>query len=413
MTIFFRFLRVQFLRILKLFPKILSFSLLTFALIAVLAFLVVRNMDFSGSKKKLSVGIVGDLSSKYLDFGVNALKMMDSSRYFVDLKILKFDEAKNLLRRGKLSAFVVVPDEFFESVICGENDLKVSYYTASGQEGIEKILKEQVSDIISTLLVHAQAGIFAMERIARSTHQTKNLSFYNNDLNLKYVNWTLERTKLCRVQEAGIAGGLSLTAYYLLAAILLFFAFFGIGAFPFFMNRTKTQFKFFTVNGICCAKQFFCEFSAYFFVQIVFLAIVCASVAFTAERGFFVIENWHYSGAVHGSLSLFLSFVPVCLMISAMQFFLFEFSENIVSMLTLQFLILASLCFLGGCFYPVDFFPEILKKLASFLPIGAAFLFLKASFLQESIFSVLKVIFYAACFCGFSIFIRTLRIRSE
>ncbi|MBQ4378888.1 MAG: ABC transporter permease [Treponema sp.] len=412
MALFFRFLRIQFLKVRSVFPKIFLASVLTFSLLSVIAFLFVRNMNFSGNKQKISIGIVGDLSSKYFEFGVNALKMVDSSRFFLDLQLLSEEDAKKALRKRKIAAFVVVPDGFFEAVECGENNLQVSYYTSGGNSGVEGILKDEVAEIVTTLLLHAQAGIFGMERIALKTNQLKNLREDNYDLNLKYVKWTLDRTKFVRVEETGLSEGLSVTSYYLISLLLVFFAFFGLGSLSFFISRTQSQRTFFALNGISSVNQIFCEFLVYFFLQTVVLLFACALLYVFAVSDLVKIDLWKYSGAFSGVLSLFTAFLPVIVLLSSIQFFLFEFNVNQIALVSLQFLSMTALAFSGGCFYPLDFFPEALKNFGKLSPLGEAFSFVNSIFSNKFSFTCLMImVLYSVIFFFLTCALRKVRVK--
>ncbi|WP_407426031.1 ABC transporter permease [Treponema sp.] len=411
---FFRFFRIQILKIRPHIFNILSVSLISFFTIAFLAFLFVRNMDFSGTKQKISVGIVGDLSNKYMKFGVDALEMMDSSRFFVDLQILNLEEAEKLLRKHTIAAYVVIPDGFFESVENGSNDKKVTYVTSSGASGIESLLKDQVSSIITNLLLQAQAGIFAMEHIAALTNQRPLAQKYLLNLNMKYVKWTLDRTKLARVQEAGLSHGLSVFSYYLCALLILFFSLSGISSYPVFMNRIQSQYKFFASRGIGCFKQVFCECEAYFLLHLCQLFWVMLSIFVLCSVSGIEISSWRYCGIFKGTVSLFFHMIPVCFLLSLLQFMLFEFSDNTVSLISLQFLVFISLCFTGGCFYPLDFFPEQMKILGNILPAGISLSFLTSSLMQnDSISSLLIISAYSFLFFCISVFLRFRRIRGR
>ena len=414
MNDFLRFLRIQILKIKSLLLHILLFSLITFSVIAILSFLFVQNMNFSGTKQKISIGIVGDLSNRYMEFGVNALEMMDSSRFFVDLQVLSLENARKSLRSHKIAAYVIIPDGFFESVENGSNDKKVTYVTSTGTVGIEAVLKEQVSAIVTNLLLQAQAGVFAMESIARKTNQFALAQKYLLDLNMKYVKWTLDRTKLARVEEAGLSSGLSVFSYYLCSMLVLFFSFLGISAYPLFMSRFPSQFKFFASRGIGCTKQVISELLAYILLHISVLALVIFALFIVFSLGYVEISSWHYIGVFSGSVSLFFHFIPICVMISSLQFMLFEFSDNAVSLVSLQFLVFISLCFLGGCFYPLDFFPPSLKIVGSILPSGISLSFLTASLSQKFDFSSFcALVLYSLLFFCAALLLRLKRTRGR
>jgi len=64
--------------------------------------------------------------------------------------------------------------------------------------------------------------------------------------------------------------------------------------------------------------------------------------------------------------------LPIAVMFSAFDLMMFELSGNIVSGLMLHFFAALSLCFISGCMYPIYAFPNVIEKLAAFLPTGIA-----------------------------------------
>ena len=69
--------------------------------------------------------------------------------------------------------------------------------------------------------------------------------------------------------------------------------------------------------------------------------------------------------------------VPVIFLASAMDLFLYELSETLITGVLLQFLVMISLAYLSGVFYTVQTLPKSLKLLQPFLPTGQALLYMQ------------------------------------
>ena len=417
MKLFLRYLKTQLKRILKVTPQIILFSALFFAALAFIAATFAQNMNFSGNRHRISVGVVGDIQIPFFDAGISALKQIDSSKLYVDIIPLSLEEAEKQMRRGKLSAYVIIPEGFIESVECGQNDIQATYVTAAGAQGIEELLKDEVANIISTLLVNAQAGIFAMERIALKNGKSAFLEDYVYDLNVKYIKWTLDRKNFVRINELPLANGITLEAYYLCAVIAAFFTFFGIGTIFLFTQNNSDKFKFFSANGLSAFKQYIAEYLVYSLL-ISFCAIIIFAILFIViASGKFSINEWKYTGQLKGLFILFLHLFPVCLLFSAMQQMLFEFISQTVPSSLLQFLVGFIFSFTGGCFYPLNFFPPVIQKIGSFLPTGKALAYLDYSLLASAdltakVSSLLLCIAYIIIFITAGIILRYKKIRS-
>ena len=172
MNRFFRLVKCQIKRFFSYAAGIFVFSAVFFLMLAFIASVFIKNMSFSGTRDKIPIGIVGDISIPYFEAGLTTLKYLDSSNQFVEIIPLSLDEAQKRMKKGKLSAYVIIPEGFIEAVECGANDKQVTYITAAGAQGIESIFKEHIADIVASLLINAQAGIFAMENLAVKYGQT-------------------------------------------------------------------------------------------------------------------------------------------------------------------------------------------------------------------------------------------------
>ena len=166
MSAFLRLFRIQLKRFFSVARGLFIFSIIFFAVLAFIASVFTKNMSFSGTRERLKIGIVGDVSIPYFDAGLNTLKYLDSSNQIVEIITMPLEQAVDLMNRGKLSAYIVIPEGFIESVENGSNDMQVTYVTSAGAQGIESIFKEHIADIVSTLLINAQAGIFAIDNLA-------------------------------------------------------------------------------------------------------------------------------------------------------------------------------------------------------------------------------------------------------
>lgn len=410
--LFFSYLKIQIKRLTFRSLGVMAFSAIFFAVLTFVASIFTKNMNFSGNKAKISVGIVGDSSIPYFEAGLSALKNLDSSKLYINLLNVTEEEAKKLLRKNKISAYVIIPQGFVEAVEVGQNDVKVTFVTAAGSQGIESILKEEVSNIVSTLLANAQAGIFAMENIAYQKIPYETLSSYVYDLNFKYIDWTLSRQNLASIVEKPLSASLSIQGYYLCALLISFLLFFALCAVHLFCGEKNDCYKFFASKGIKSFSQVFCEWFSYFLLMMCSTLIIFLFLTFIFKFKFLTLAEWQYTGFLKGLLILFLHTVPLCILFSSLHFMIFEILPNTVSCTLCIFLTSFFLCFFGGCFYPLDFFSSFLQKLGKVLPSGKALLFLSHgilsdSFSQKDFFTTFAfLILYSAIFIFISVVAR-------
>ena len=417
MKLFSRFLKAQFKRFFSASVPLFIFSTISFCVIFFIAWIFIQNMNFSGNQKRIPIGIVGDIDVPYLDVGVSTLQYVDSSNVFVDLQQLSLEEAQKLIRKGKLSAYVIIPPGFMEAVMDGSNDVQATFVTAAGAQGIEAVLKDQVAAIISTMLVNAQAGIFAMENLSVEYGRRSSLSKNVYDMNIKYIDWALDRTKFVRLQELPLSNGVTTYGYYICSAIITFIVFLCMGFIPVFTQRTNGSFRFYSAVGINSFEQIISEFTAFFVMQILCIILVFLILSVVCLAGVFSLDEWKYCGTANGLFTLFITAVPVVLMLCAFQFFVFELISGTIPAVLALFLSGFLFCFTGGAFYPLNFFPSVVQKIGSLLPVGKAISLLDSALSSKVIltnnidFISLAICFiYTVLFIWLSVLVRSKRI---
>lgn len=409
MSAFLRLFKCHLKRFFSAAGGLAAFSTVFFAVLAFIAIVFTKNMSFSGTREKLKIGIVGDLSIPYFEAGINTLKYLDSSNEFVEIQTLTLEQADSLMKKGKLSAYVIIPEGFIESVEYGQNDMQVTYVTASGAQGIESIFKEHIADIVSSYLINAQAGIFSMENLAVKNKQRAFLNDYLYEMNVDYIKWTLDRKNFIRKVEIPLSNGVGIYSYYLCAIICSFLIFFGIGCLSFFTGPGSDRKRFFSSKGINPCSQVLSEYLAYFLLLIFCLVIVFIFIMIVSVTGKLSIPEWKFSGAVAGVLKLFTASLCVGMMFCAMQIMLFEIVNQTVPSILLQFLTGFCLSFTGGCFYPLDFFPDSIRLIGKVLPAGQAL-----NFLDSVLSGNINFLYAGICICYTVVFICvTILIRSS
>lgn len=414
MSAFLRLFKIQLKRFFSAARGVFIFSVIFFLVLAFIASVFTKNMSFSGTRERLKIGIVGDLTIPYFEAGLNTIKYLDSSNQIVEIIPLQMEQAVILMNKGKLSSYIVIPEGFIQSVENGSNDMQVTYVTAAGAQGIESIFKEHIADIVSTLLVNAQAGIFAMENLAVRHGQRNRLNDYVYEMNMKYIKWTLDRKNFIRLEEQPLSNGVGIYGYYLCAVICSFIVFFAIGSILFFTGNKDDRHRFLFSKGNSAFKQVCSEYLAYLVLMLCCLVIVFALIFIFVISGNLSIPEWRFCGASEGTVKLFFAAVLVCFMLGSLQFMLFEAVNQTVPAVLLQFLTGFVLSFIGGCFYPLDFFPPLVQAVGRILPVGQGLLLLANSVCGEfSIIPVITCTAYCIIFMLISVFLRSLRIKGE
>lgn len=426
MNYFFSYQKTQIKRIFKILPFVAVFSIIFFTATGLIAKLFLNNINFSSfssssitspqenGSRKISIGIIGNMNEPYMDFGINALQTMDSTKMSIELKLMNEEEAKKALFKGKISAYVIIPEGFIESIEYGRNDKQVIYVTSDGQQGFSDIIKTQIADILSALIVHSQSGIYSMQE---ELYRKKDYSRFDEltwDLNIKYVYWVLSRNKFADIKETGVSNGLSLQTYYFCAIVIFFLMILSLAANPFFSNRNTELYKIFYSRGVHPFSTVIAELFSYFIFMEIIFAVILIIMNFALNIDFLKIPQWKYSKNFKELFLFFIRSIPTVFMLCTLHFVLYETVDSVVSGILLQFIFSFIICYVSGCFYPIDFFPELIQKISNFIPTGAALkysmlLITKTSTAQLLLF-LAEIIIYSIIFLSISVLLRFKKI---
>ena len=115
---------------------VLPVAVLLFACLGLTAYYLVSG-PLRERQSRYRIGVVGDMSDPYMELGFKALRTFDRSRDMAELISMTEEEAIREFEAGRITAYVVVPDGFADSVVHGRNDIPVRYVFWRGNKGIE------------------------------------------------------------------------------------------------------------------------------------------------------------------------------------------------------------------------------------------------------------------------------------
>lgn len=400
---------LQFKRALKSLPIVLGVSAVLFLALGIIISGILTKDAQSEDKQKFRVGIVGDTSESYLGLGIAAIETLDSSRFTIDFLELNEDEAKLMLEAGDLSAYVVIPDGFIDDAVHGDVG-KITYVTGPGSVGLTTIFKNEIADFISQVLIHSQKGVYATGGAMRD-EGIDGRSEAMDKIAIEYFSFILNRSKLYSTEILGISDSLSFGGY-MMCGILIFFLFmWGISCCFLFVRRNISLSVILKAKDSGALIQIIGEYLAYLALMIItLLGIILALIPFSSQLSGFIPE---LEGAkTTWILSFSLKLIPCAMLISAVQFLIYETISGIVAGVLAQFISTIALSYVGGCLYPISFFPETVIKLSEFLPSGIARSYLSSALLGQSAIRQLFVIaIYFIFILGLTVGARTMRIR--
>lgn len=372
-------------------------------LVMALSYVYYTNGPMTQKDRKYIIGVVGNVDEKYLDYGIGMMEKADTSGSIFTYRSLNSEkEAVRLRGQGKIDAYIVVPDGWMSSVVTGRNDKKIKVVTADGQKGMTSILVDRILDTASTLFTDSQSAVFSTQEVLQRLNY-KNTDELRDKYNIEIFLLAERRSRLSRLKQYGEINGLSLPQSVAVGALLFTLLLMGITNTPLFVRRNDTLLRMISAKGAEPSVQVMLSYLAYLAHYVVILAAVTAAL---------VIPVSFFRRIPAG---IFFVLIPVAVLFTSFQFFLFEITSGVVNSMLIQFTVAVVMSYVSGYFYMENFFPPVIRTIGKILPTGAAFT-AAADTVTEGFtepLDVLILFIYAAFFVVQAMVVRTVRIKGR
>ncbi len=407
-----QYLKVQLKRIGKALPGI---CLLTVFLTVGLLVLMKAMFLIEESKTEnqpVKVGIVGDIDDTYLGIGIEVIKNMEGIRNLADIRTMTEEEAKRAFASGEISAYLLVPDEFIDSIIYGENK-QLTYVTGETARDIGGLLINELVGSISQMVTMTQTSVQAMQSYMLEHDKRDELWEATEGINIAYIEVVLNRMEVFELQELGISNSITFAGHLFTGILLLLMLLWGINSVSLLVRGENSLMKILHTRGLDGRKQVLSELGAYCVLQCV--SLLCVFICVIIIKAAFGLSIREWDVLETGEKLLFMvKLVPVVVLTATMQAFLYELVTNVVTGVLLQFVVSISMAYVSGCIYPLSFFPEVMQVLGGYSPIGVALRYLQKSLtFRNGLGELCIMIVYILIFLGLHIWRRNLRITKE
>lgn len=386
---------VQFKRLLRYFPgTVLVAVLLMLCLLGAYSGLTAEPTEDEAFVK---VAFTGETDHMFLQMGISAVSNFDTTRLAMQVIQMEEDEAREALEKGDISVYIVVPEGFMEAAMQGDL-MPLHFVTTANSSSLVTIFKNEITSVVSKILVNSQKGVFAYSEVLGQEGFYKDRGAKMDLMSLEYVDHIITRDRVYTLEELGIGDKLPLQDYLMCGFTILLFMMICLPFGPMLISGDPSLGRVLKSRGIHPMMQLLAEFLSY----TLFLgAMFCLLVAIAAPQlGFPSIGRW------------LPAILPVVLMVAAFSFMLYSCADHIISGMLMYFFSALAICFVSGCLYPVFFFPVTLQKLAAWLPTGLARARLSGCLTgSDPDHSGVLLIAYSMVFLAVSAFVRYRRIK--
>lgn len=345
----------------------------------------------SKSQSRIGVGIVGSIENKYMKLGVEMLNNMDASRF--SIKFINMDEtaAKKSLKAGEIIGYFKIDKDFIEALEKGEN--RPVEYISSGA-GMISALSKEVASVFSTLLVNSERAIYATDNYLIDHPQVYNRERANTEFNIELLKNVMSRGRIYDVKSIDTVSGLSDADNYICGMSVLFMMLTGLGLGGLLCDKNESLLRVLKSRGLSYGDSLIADMFVISLYIILTVLIFTGGMALTGA-----ILPWN-----HNFVNLFeycKDIVFLSVMFASMHLFIYEIIYKKVVAVLAELLLGISLGYIGGCIYPISFFPDIIRKLSIFLPSGAGIQVLSDGMgYSVDIFCFIIILLYSILFIG-------------
>lgn len=406
------YFKLQLKRGMKLYPTILCITLLTLFSIALTAFVLLRQSSSGEERRSVTVAIVGNTDEAYFDVILDAVREVDSSKFFVSFPEMEEDEAKAALAAREIDGYLYIPKNFVKGVYYGKN-IPAEYVTLKKPSGFGSALMNEVVDLLSGVVVETQNGMYSMQLIAEEYGESRKMEASIDELSISYMSFVLNRGKMYSLKIMGISDLLPIEGYYICGMLIFFLLLWGISCTKLLSGRNMSLVRLLDASGIGVGEQVRAEYAVYLIMTVVTLLLLALGFGTVVAHNSFGIEMLS-STTPASAAAYILMLIPAIIMITAMHKAFYECVSGVVSGILIQFLIAIGMGYISGCFYPNTFFPETVQRIAELLPVGAAF-----SYARKIMSGTLSIkdfalpIAYTILFAYISVFARKRRMAGD
>lgn len=346
---------VQLKRLLRMILPVLLVAAILFGCVMAVYDVMASLDEESEVTTKFQVGIVGTADDVYLQLGLKAMASIDSSRFSIEMVEMEEKEAEEAMRRGTIAAFVVFPEKFLDTAFRGEI-IPLKFVCTAGSIGLVSMIKDEFTDMIETMLIEAQRGIYGSGDAMAALGL--NGSPVVNEISIQYAELVFRRANMYKTSKLSSFDGLGMEGYLITGLCIVMFMLICLTFAPMMIRRDHALARMLCARGRSVTGQVLCDFCVYLIGLSAIAGVILLYLIFWMEAPL--------------TLEMLLQAFPVIFTLGAMSFMMYQVASDMVSGVLLQFFVTLALCFISGCMYPITFFPEAVQVLSGFLPTGLA-----------------------------------------
>lgn len=404
----FIYFRMEMKRMFRSLPGIFLGSLLLIILLAGAFWLCYQSSQTPAQKKTVSIGIVAKEGEPFIDWTIDTISQMESTKYSCHFVKLTEEEAVKQMEQGKINVMFLIPENYISSIIRGENKHIIIRFS-QGQNTIVSFLLRELCTAASSFILNSEAGIYTLQDYYEEHHLPR-ASEKELSLNLAYIREIAKLSDGVQIEEVEIPKSYSMTSRYLLSAIVLFFFLWGIAYGNLLTSQNHAFQQKLRLFALGYPQQILVRNLVFFLTNLLGFALFLL-LGYLLCLGTALSFPDTPLSQPEQLFSLGISLLPVLWMASSFIQWIYEVTEDALGGSVFLFFSILLLALLSGCFYPLDYLPLGIQKLATVLPVYQGVTYgLSCLYGEYSLSSLVWILGYGMFFTGMTILWRNLRM---
>ncbi len=403
------YFQMEIKRMLRSLPGIILGSLLFILLLAGTFWLCHKSTQNPAQKKNISVGIVAREGEPFIDWMIDAVSQMKSTKYVCQFQRLTEKEAQKQMMQGNINIIFLIPRDYVNSIIQGENK-HVTIRFSQGQTTIVSFLLRELCTAASSFILNSEAGIYAMQDYYRE-HRLPDASKDELTLNIAYIREIAKLEDGVKLEEVNIPASYPQTSRFLVSGIVLFFFLWGIAYGNLLTSQNHAFQQKLRLFSLGYPLQVILRNLAFLLVNVISFAFLLMTTYLLCRWRNIPLPNPFPSQPEYLWL-LGASLLPILWMAASFIQWVYEAAEDRFGGAVFLFLSTLLLALISGCFYPLEYLPLSIQRLANVLPLYHSMEYgLSCLYGTPSPLHLIWILGTGGAFVGITILWRSFRMR--
>lgn len=309
--------------------------------------------------QKVTVGVVIPEGAETTELVAKVISGMDSVKSICTFTYLEKEEATEKLYNNEIQAAIELSEDFYEDVDTGVNTPVTVFFSNANNMNIQvfqELLQEGVGYVQLT-----ESAVYAATDHGKVYEMKLRRGKMQELISGLYVTNIAQRNRAFSNSILSETGEVNFEQYYLVIGIFIFILLIGIH-FGFFYRRqekdTEQKLKVMGIHPVYTSAVRVCIMMMYIFILLALTYLIGCKICEYMESSLLISDKWTMIGCL-----------PLAFSVAAFFHMVFSFSKNEGFGMLLLLGLDAIMLICSGGIIPIVYFPAVIQKIGSYLPL--------------------------------------------